>query len=121
MSFTDDDITKIKSAVCLVYLNRERSVFQTAWLVSDSGNLLTAGHGICQYNLKVNDTLDVTFADGSSCEATVVDFSFRILEPNKSSIDYTLLRLNTATPRNALPLKLLKSLDYVVKIGRAHV
>lgn len=114
MVFTDDEITKIKSAVCLVYLNKQRSSFQTAWLVSGSGFLLTAGHGICQHNLKVNDSVSITFFDGFSCNATIVDFSFRLLEPNKSSIDYALLRLNKCSPRNVLPLKLLKSLDFVV-------
>jgi hypothetical protein len=113
MSFTNDEITKIKRSICLVYLNKQRSFFQTAWLVSGSGFLLTAGHGICEHKLKVNDCVDITFFDGFTCDATIVDFGFRILEPNKSSIDYALLKLNKRSSRNALPLKLLKSLNSV--------
>jgi hypothetical protein len=112
MTFTQSEREALASSVCLVTFESTHEV-QTAWLISSSGFLLTAGHGIKSNQLEHNAIVSIVFGEKRTYEAVIVDYKYKKLSSSGSSIDYALLKLTVPPPSTAIPVKLLNSTDLI--------
>lgn len=111
MSFTEAERQSLANSVCLMQIKGVNSTIQTAWLISSTGFLLTAGHGIEKNKLKLGDRVVINFGDPKPYEATIIDKIYSDTDP----VDFALLKLTTSPPSSARPIKLLKSTDSITQ------
>lgn len=83
-------------------LDLTASRWQTAFLVSADGLVLTAGHGFSELASPLGDVFSIEFLDGINCSAELLDF-----EPDYlNGCDWGLLRIQGDTPPRIEPVEL---------------
>ena len=99
-----DDL--LAQATCAVLVEGETT--GTAWLLSDEGHLLTAGHLLCK-DLKacdeVYEEVEVQFGNESPRRAHRVEWAFK----QKKGVDFAILKLTEPVGRQPLPVSLARS------------
>ena len=97
MNLTDDEI---RQATCAVIIDGD--VIGTAWLVSDEGYLLTAGHLLIKKEECVLDQVTICFSDDVPRPA----FKRQLVYMPVAGLDFAVLQLNQSVDRVPLDIKL---------------